>query len=429
MSNNPTLIYNLFPLLAGKFPQWKNHIERAAQMKFTHLYVNPVLYPGFSGSLYSIKDYERINPFFLDDSSKDDEWVQFQEIIYYTQKQGLKFVFDLVLNHTAFDSPWVKSHKAWYKKDKKGAVLKPFCMDNGKKIIWGDLAELDLEESKDKTALWKYWTDYVAKLVDMGVDGFRCDAAYQVPADFWAKIISNAKKVNPDVEFFAETLGCAYEEIKKLTAAGFDFSFNSSKYWDFKEKWALTQNSQNVGITQSISFAESHDTERLATEYNGNIAAIKQRYLFSVAFSSGVMMPIGLEFAFRKRVNVVNSRPEDWEETGIDLRTFIRRCNDLKYNFPIFCEDSPIEKQDSVEGILAILKTSNDQSQRALILINSNLEEYRDFFNEDLQSLFSHPAPIRDVSIEYFMEQIPNKYHYNLRPGQVIILLQDRGKI
>ena len=60
------LIYNLFPRLAGSCDQWVGHAARAAAMGFNWLYVNPVNFPGFSGSLYSTKEYEvSTRPLFL----------------------------------------------------------------------------------------------------------------------------------------------------------------------------------------------------------------------------------------------------------------------------------------------------------------------------------------------------------------------------
>src|SRR5215213_361683 len=44
---------------------WAEHAARAREMGFDWLYVNPWQYPGFSGSLYAIKDFRRINPLFL----------------------------------------------------------------------------------------------------------------------------------------------------------------------------------------------------------------------------------------------------------------------------------------------------------------------------------------------------------------------------
>ena len=57
-------IYNLFPTLAGTTRKWAAHLPRIAAMRFNAVYVNPFHYPGFSGSLYAVKDYYRLNPRF-----------------------------------------------------------------------------------------------------------------------------------------------------------------------------------------------------------------------------------------------------------------------------------------------------------------------------------------------------------------------------
>ena len=42
----------------------------------------------------------------------------------------------------------------------------------------------------------------------VGFGGFRCDAAYKVPAALWARLIARARAARPGVLFVAETLGC-----------------------------------------------------------------------------------------------------------------------------------------------------------------------------------------------------------------------------
>ncbi len=66
-------IYNLFPTLAGTIRQWAEHLPRIAAMGFNAVYVNPFHYPGFSGSLYAVKDYYRLNPRFRGDEREDDD--------------------------------------------------------------------------------------------------------------------------------------------------------------------------------------------------------------------------------------------------------------------------------------------------------------------------------------------------------------------
>ena len=66
------IIYNLFPRLAGTFDNWSEHTDRAAEMGFNWVFINSIHYPGLSGSLYSIKDYYRINPDFAPSYSTSD---------------------------------------------------------------------------------------------------------------------------------------------------------------------------------------------------------------------------------------------------------------------------------------------------------------------------------------------------------------------
>jgi hypothetical protein len=66
-------IYNLFPSLAGTIRDWMGHLPRIAGMGFNAVYVNPFHYPGFSGSLYAVKDYYRLNPRFHGTEPGDDD--------------------------------------------------------------------------------------------------------------------------------------------------------------------------------------------------------------------------------------------------------------------------------------------------------------------------------------------------------------------
>jgi starch synthase (maltosyl-transferring) len=140
--------------------------------------------------------------------------------------------------------------------------------------------------------------------------------------------------------FVAETLGCTAWETAATAAAGFDFVCNSVKWWDFRSHWLPEQRKLIGELVASIGFAESHDTPRLAEEMQGNPNASKLWYLFSALFSAGCLMPIGLEFGFRRALHVVSSRPEDWETTSVDLREFILAVNRLKTVIALFSQES-----------------------------------------------------------------------------------------
>ena len=106
------------------------------------------------------------------------------------------------------------------------------------------------------------------------------------------------RAAHPEVTFIAETLGCSPEQTRDTAAAGFDWIFNSAKWWDYTSPWLMEQHELTRNIAPSIGFPESHDTQRLFAETDGNLEAQKQRYLFTALFSAGVMIPVGYEFGF-----------------------------------------------------------------------------------------------------------------------------------
>ncbi|MBF0558071.1 MAG: alpha-amylase [Nitrospirae bacterium] len=421
------IVYNLFPLLAGKFTGWQKHVSRAAEMGFNWLFVNPIQRLGASGSLYSISDYFDFNELLLDPASGLSPAEQVRETINDAHKLGLNIMIDLVINHCAVDSALVKSHPEWFQWEHDGQIAHPFAYENNKKVVWKDLARFDHQHTRDKEGLYQFFLSVVSFLADLGFRGFRCDAAYQVPRSLWERIIRETKKKYPDVRFFAETLGCPPDQTRKTADAGFDYIFNSSKWWDFHSNWLMEQYALTREVAPSISFPESHDTVRLCEEVGGNIEGLKQRYMFEAFFSAGVMMPIGFEFGFRRQLHVVKTRPDDMEETGVDITQFITGINSIKSGNAVFQEEAltAILHHDN-PNILIMWKASTDGRQESILILNKDIWNWQHFYVESLQGFIQIGSPLVDVSPENPIEYIPAPFTYDLRPGQGIIFLASK---
>jgi starch synthase (maltosyl-transferring) len=376
----PPLIYNLFQRLVGPTTRWAEHARRAREMEFEWLYLNPWQYSGFSGSLYSIKDFHRINPLFLPAGADPASLEPLRYALRQIRQMGMKPVMDLVVNHTAKDSPLIQQHPGWYVWE-NGQVVSPFVVDadDGKVTVWGDLAEIDNRTPHDREGLWKYWAQLVREAIDLGFKGFRCDAAYKVPAELWSYLIREARSIDREVVFFAETLGAPVQDVVQLKSAGFDFFFNSSKWWDLSAEWALAQHEAFGRIAPSIAFPESHDTPRMAEESGGREEVQRQRYAVAAAFSAGVMMPVGYEFGFRKQVNVADSMPTDWERRHWDLRPFITRVNRLKLTQPVLQGEGHLRVFGDIRGdTLVLQRTTYDGRAHGWIVINKVWDEPRE---------------------------------------------------
>ncbi len=392
-------IYNLFPLLAGPMDRWRAHMARAREMGFDWIFINPFHFPGFSGSLYAIKDYYGINPLLLSPESPAAPLDQLKGMVDDARSLGLHPMMDLVINHTAVDSPLIEEHPEWYLRDGQGKIVNPSVWEGDKCVaVWGDLAEIDNEGSSDRERLWRYWIDLALYYRDMGFEGFRCDAAYQVTDRLWQTLIAQVKARYPETLFFAESLGCTIDQTVALARAGFDYTFNSSKYWDYEEAWCLKQYRENGAWAPSVSFAESHDTERLFKELSGDLDRIRQRYLFAALFATGVLMPMGFEFGFSRKLHVVKTRPSDWEETDVDLTAFVRDVHAVKKSCAVFNEDGPIQVLDGGDPqVLCLQKSTFDGSESALILLSKDRKRSRFVRVADLAAGFPEMASMKDL--------------------------------
>ena len=426
---NIPLIYNLFPRLVGTIDQWTEHLSRAASMGFNWLYVNPISCPGRSGSLYSIYDYYRLNPDFLPAESLQGTLSDIQPVIRSLGAYGMHPMMDLVVNHTAIDSPLVQNHPAWYVRNHEGHIQHPSAtdpVDPTKKTVWRDLAEIDNHASPDRKELWNYWAKLIEAYLEVGFEGFRCDAAYKVPVELWQFLIDRTRRLNPDIVFWAENLGCTTEQTRELQSAGFQFFCNSSKWWNFHDAWCLDQH-HAFETMPSISFPETHDTERLAQESGENEAIQRQRYAFASVFSTGVMMPTGYEFGFKKRLHVVKTRPSDWEANGMNLCEFIRGVNQFKLMTPVFSGEGHITKvQDDASPLLVLERRSaRSPDSRAWVVVNTDGQKAHEL---PVNRVSEHTELLRVVRLSWLdRETEPTLYQNSvlLRPSEVIVVLDN----
>jgi starch synthase (maltosyl-transferring) len=429
------LIYNLFPPLFGAIPRWEEHLERIAGMGFTWIYLNPITPPGLSGSLYAVKDYFGVNPLFQPGSGGDPDQA-LAHFLKAARRSKLKVMLDLVINHTAIDAPLTVQHPEWYAKDKQGRIKHPSCIDPAdatKVTVWGDLAELDYWPAPDPEGLMHFWDQVVSHYLGLGFAGFRADAAYKIPGDFWARLIGEARALVPEVQFCAETLGCRLKELEQLSSAGFDFIYNSSKWWDFQADWCLEQYNRFRVIAPSISFPETHDTPRLAKESGGAVAVARQRYLFAAFFSTGLMIPAGFEYGFKKKLDVVKTRPQDWETPAYDLTTYITQVNRLKKTCPVFQVEGPMVRvnpagEESPLPVVFLAKSRETHKGQVLAIINATGKE-QPVELPDLADFLGGPASAwEDLTPDMIPLRIKPGLVFSLAPHRMRILYNPKGE-
>ena len=157
---------------------------------------------GSLGSYYAIKDYKTVNPEF---GTIED----FDAFVDAAHDCGLRVILDWVANHTSPDAAWVTEQPAdWYYRDSLGNTMVEYD--------WTDIAKLNYENADVRVAMedaMRFW-------LDRGIDGFRCDVAYQIPQDFWSSVLPKFRReYRRPLYFLAEG-----EEVW-LHEAGFDATY------------------------------------------------------------------------------------------------------------------------------------------------------------------------------------------------------------
>ena len=164
-------------------------------------------------SPYCIQDYKAIAPEF---GTLND----FKYLARTCHEHGMAIILDWVANHTAWDHPWVKEHPDWYTHDAEAdTIIHPRPWD------WYDVADLNYDNKDMRAAMidaMKYW------IADVGIDGFRCDVADGVPADFWKEAIDTLRQAAGKRQILMLAEGKRADNF----TAGFDMNYG----WDFKDQ-------------------------------------------------------------------------------------------------------------------------------------------------------------------------------------------------
>lgn len=365
-------LYNLFPRYYEGCAPWAETFPHIKGLGFNAIYLNPFHYPGFSGSLYAPKDYYSLNPICYDAAASEEPLDQLAAVLQKAHACGLKVIMDLVINHTSKDHPFIKQHPSWYARDHQGGLVSPGAWENGGWVSWGDLAQLDNISSPDKESLWAYWEDLIVFYTKLGFDGFRADAAYQIPSALWQRLIQRGRGLNPEALFLAESLGCTPEQSIELSRAGFDYLFNSAKWWDFTQPWFIDQH--NAISVPTIAFPESHDTQRIAGQYNADEARIRQIIGFTGLISSAWMIISGTEWGWQQKTDVVNTTPKDKEPIRLNLQSYVASINTLRQNNTLLNQEGALQARDHENRgtVLALEKTFAHSQEGFFYLINKS---------------------------------------------------------
>ena len=304
---------------------------------------------GTLGSYYSIRDYTAVNPEFgtLADARA---YVQAAHAL------GLKVILDWVANHTAFDHPWTRAHKDWYKLDAHGEIF-PVTFNAGTthEEHWSDVTQLNYDSPALRDAMiaaMRFWVR------ETDLDGFRCDVAGEVPTPFWERARRELDAVKP-MFMLAES-----DKIE-LHRAAFDMTYS----WDLAALFhKIGQGKAGAADLRAWAAAEPHGFPptayrmRFTTNHDFNSWNGTDRELYGDAYLPLAMltftlpgMPLvynGQESRLDKRLEFFEKDPIAWKTH--ELAPFYAKLLALKHAHPAL-------GNGQYGGPLALLDVGNDR--------------------------------------------------------------------
>ena len=283
---------------------------------------HPAVVKGRAGSPYAIADYYDIDPDLAVNVSQRME--EFEQLVERTHKAGLKVIIDFVPNHVARQ----------YKSISKPAGVRDLGEDDNAELgfdpqnnfyycpgqrftpyfdLYHGETEPYMEEPAKATGNdcfhnapgkndWYetvklcYGVDYYAGRVGhfdpipdtwlkmtqillfwaaKGIDGFRCDMAEMVPAEFWAYATVKVKAEHPGLVFIGEVYNPG--EYRHYLASGFDYLYDKVGMYDTmfqvirgqQSTQAITgawQQTDDIGA-HMLYFLENHDELRIGSDF------------------------------------------------------------------------------------------------------------------------------------------------------------------
>ena len=285
-------------------------IDSISELGVNMMWVMPIYPIGIEkgkNSPYCIRDYKAIAPEF---GTIDD----FKNLAKVCHEHGMGIILDWVANHTAWDHPWVKEHPDWYTHDEKAdTIIHPRPWD------WFDVADLNYDNQDMRAAMidaMKFW------IVEVGIDGFRCDVADGVPADFWKDAINQLRKAAAPRKIVMLAEG---KNTDNFTVGGFDMNYG----WDYKDglvkvfKGAPAQELINADMLEyhnlpagkvKLRFTTNHDHSTEATpcvEFTNDRGAMAA-YVASIFPHGGALIYGSQEVGYPEPINFFKYVPVDW---------------------------------------------------------------------------------------------------------------------
>jgi starch synthase (maltosyl-transferring) len=366
-------IYHLHPVVAGPLDEWPRHLAHGRAMGFDHVGTAPLFAPGASGDVFLSADHERLHPALAAGMDADTGIARLAEAC---ASQELGLVLDVVLDRVAEDAVLREREPDWFYRQEPF----PDPPDPRRRPPPRDATEARFADPAVAEALGGWWADRLARLARAGVAGFRCLHPDLVPPAVWRRVIAAVRAVAPGTLFLAWTPGVARQDLGRLAGLGFDRVASSLAWWDARASWFVEEVTALHAVAPALASPEPSFADRLAPRLDPRAdlgAAYRRALTLAATLGSGLLMPMGFEYATRRGFDAARAGPQDFErarqEAALDLTDAVREANQLSGRVAAQWRDGELRALTGPEArATALLRADAPdvrQAARALVVV------------------------------------------------------------
>jgi len=323
---------------------------------------------GRFGSPYAVQDLTAVDPALTVFDRRTTGVDQFRELSNAVHGAGGRLFLDMVINHTGWGSTLFENHPDWFKRTPAGDFASPGAWG----VVWEDLVELDHR----RTDCWRELAEAFLTWCRRGVDGFRCDAGWQVPCAAWQYITARVRQEFPDTVFLLEGLGGSWEVTERLLGEGglqWAYSELFQNYEPVQVAGYLdhaAEQSARVGVM--VNYSETHDNDRLAK--GGQAWATLRNRLCALTADHGAFgFTCGVEWLADQRIDVHQRTGMAWDAVP-NLVDELGVLDRLIADHPCWFDGAQVRRLSADDAhVLLLRRDSANGRDRVLVAINLDL--------------------------------------------------------
>lgn len=377
---------------------------------------------GRFGSPYAALSFTAVDPALAEFDHHATPLEQFIELVDAVHRRNARIIIDIAINHTGWAAGLHESHPQWLVRGPQGKIEIPGAWG----VAWEDLTKLDYSH-KD---LWHYMANVFLTWCKRGVDGFRCDAGYMIPAAAWKYIVARVRDQFPDTVFLLEGLGGKISVTRNLlNNANLNWAY-SELFQNYDRRQIETYLPEAFDISASdgltVHFAETHDNLRLASR-SPAYARLRTALCALCSYRGAFGFANGVEWYAREKINVHSAPSLNW---GAELNQVghIRRLNDLLQTHPAFAGDTELEMiQRPDDGNYICLLRHHMPTGKHLLVVANLDDEHQTVAHWQARSENFTVGPFIDLlsGVPVAVSESESWHSCVLEPGQVLCLSQN----